>query len=196
MNAPAAGTGRALGYIRVSTQQQSLDAQRDALSLAGVQPRDMYADKSSGARADRPQFLRLLNDAQPGDTITVIGFDRFGRNTALIFQTLNDLTQKGIYVRGLREQVDTSTPAGRMVAGLFSVIAEYERELINERSLAAREARQARGLPTGRPRALSPQAVSQARALHDAGVPVRQIAPTLRCHPATLYRALQAQPPS
>lgn len=187
---PPAPTGRSLGYIRVSTQAQSLDAQRDAITAAGVQSRDIYADKMSGTRADRPEFQRLIQDARPGDSVTVTGFDRFGRNTAQVFQTLADLLSRDIHVHGLRESVNTATPAGRLVAGLFIVIAQWERELIMERSTAAREARARRGLPSGRLRKLTAAQLDHARALRAVGISVREIARSLGVGHATLYRRL------
>jgi DNA invertase Pin-like site-specific DNA recombinase len=186
---PVAHAGQLVGYVRVSTTQQTHAQQVDALTAAGVTGR-IFDDKMSGRRADRPGFLALLNYVRPGDTVVVVGFDRFGRSTAQVFTTLADLLSRGIHVRGLREQVDTSTPHGRMVAGLFIVIAEWERELIAERAAVARQAAQDRGLQTGRPRKLSAADARVLAKLHAAGEPMGELAARFGCGKSTAYRAI------
>lgn len=185
-------TGRLVGYIRVSTVTQTHDQQRDALTAVGVQARDIFAEKVGGAARDRPEFDRLLAYVAPGDTIVVSSFDRFGRSTAQVFSTIDALLARGVQVRGLREQVDTSTAAGRMVAGLFTVIAEYEKALITERSAAAAAARKRRGIAGGRARALTAQQVENLAALRALGWQMQQIAAQYpKVSRATLYRYLK-----
>lgn len=181
--------GELVGYVRVSTTQQTFDQQLDALRAAGVTGR-VFDDKLSGRRADRPGFLAMLAYLRPGDTVVVVGFDRFGRSTAQVFTTLADLLARGIHVKGLREQVDTSTAHGRMIAGLFIVIAEWERELIAERAAAARQAAHDRGLQTGRPRKLSPAAVRRLATLAAAGESVPDLARQFGVGASTAYRVL------
>ena len=127
--------------IRVSTDHQTHDAQRDALQALGVSR--IFADKMSGVCDDRTGYRALLDYVRPGDTIVVTALDRLGRSLTFIVNTVSDLGKRGIYVRTLRDSIDTSTSVGRMLAGLFASLAEYERELIAER---------AKGGPAGRRR--------------------------------------------
>lgn len=179
-----------IGYARVSTERQTLDQQLDELHRAGVPLDRIYTDKLSGRRDDRPGLLALLDYAREGDTVVVIALDRLGRSLSGIIRCLDELTQRGVLIRSLREGIDYSTPTGRMVAGIFASLAEYERTLINERATAAREAAQARGKHTGRPRALTPAQLRQARQLRDGGESMADICKTLGVARSTLYRSL------
>ena len=189
-NLPAAGA--LLGYARVSTGHQSLDAQRDALSAAGVDPARLYSDKLTGlsTREQRPGLAALLDYARPGDTIVVVGIDRLGRNAAEVMLTIRDLRDRGIVLRSLREGIDTANATGRMVAGVLASLAELELELGRERRAAAKAARKARGMPIGRPRKLSPDKLALAERMRADGEPVPVIAATLRVSTATMYRLL------
>jgi DNA invertase Pin-like site-specific DNA recombinase len=151
-----------LGYVRVSTTQQTLDQQFDALTAAGVER--FYADEMSGAVDERPGLRALIEYARPGDVVTVVALDRLGRSLPSIIKTIDDLQARGILIRSLREGVDFSTAVGRMVAGIFASLAEYERSLIKERVAAAREAARIRGRNTGRPPALTREGVLVSRA--------------------------------
>lgn len=177
-----------LGYARVSTDHQSLDQQHDVLNAAGVDR--VFTDKISGTRDDRPGLAALLDYARDGDTVVVVALDRLGRSLAGIVRTVETLRERGVMLRSLREGIDYSSPVGRMVAGIFASLAEYERELIHERAAVARQAARARGKQTGRPRALSPDQVRIARRMRDAGEAVPTICTTLRVARSTLYRAL------
>src|SRR5512132_2129815 len=143
--APATGTktGAQLGYARVSTEHQSLDAQTDVLTAAGVQTDRIYHDKLSGTstREQRPGLAALLDYARPGDAIVVVGIDRLGRNAAEVMTTIRELRDREIVLRSLREGIDTSNATGRMVAGVLASLAELELELGRERRAAARAAR-------------------------------------------------------
>src|SRR5664279_4052906 len=182
-------TGQLVGYIRVSTDHQTHDAQRDALQALGVSR--IFADKMSGARDDRTGYRALLDYIRPGDTIVVTTLDRLGRSLTSIVNTVSDLGKRGIYVRTLRESIDTSTPVGRMLAGLFASLAEYERELIAERARVARQAAAARGRLPGRPRKLPADKVALALRMRAAGESAPTIAAALGVSRATLYRALE-----
>jgi DNA invertase Pin-like site-specific DNA recombinase len=146
----------------------------------------------SGARNDRPGLAELLNYAREGDTITVVALDRLGRSLSHVISTIDCLQARGVVLRSLREGIDYSTSTGRMVAGIFAALAEYERSLINERAAAAREAARARGRQVGRPRALTDETAALARQMRAGGVPVPQIAQQLRVSSATVYRMLAA----
>lgn len=187
-----APTGALLGYARVSTGHQSLDAQADALTAAEVDPQRIYSDKLTGTstREQRPGLAALLDYARPGDTIVVVGIDRLGRNAAEVMTTIRELGQRQIILRSLREGIDTSNATGRMVAGVLASLAELELELGRERRAASRAARKARDMPIGRPSKLSAAQIRQAEALRASGEPVPVIAETLGVSRATLYRAL------
>ena len=189
--APAV-TGTQLGYARVSTSHQSLDQQMDALTAAGVDEGRVYTDKLSGTstRQERPGLAALLDYARQGDAIVVVGIDRLGRNAAEVMTTIRDLGERGIVLRSLREGIDTSNAAGRMVAGVLASLAELELELGKERRTAARDARRARGQSIGRPKALDQSKMALAQRMHASGESANTIATTLGVSRATVYRAL------
>lgn len=184
----ATHTGHLVGYARVSTGHQTLDGQHDALNAAGVDR--IFDDVMSGTRSDRPGLTAALDYVREGDTLVVPALDRLGRSLVDTINTLDALRKRGIYVRALREGIDTSTPAGRMVAGVFASLAELERELIHERASVAREAAKARGKQTGRPKALSEEQVGVARRMRESGESVATITKTLGISRATFYRVM------
>lgn len=189
---PATGTGWLFGYARVSTGHQSLDQQHDALIAAGVDSARIYSDKQSGmsTREQRPGLASLLDKARAGDAIVVVGIDRLGRNASEVMSTIRELGQHGIVLRSLREGIDTSNAAGRMIAGVLASLAELELELGKERRTAAREARKARGLHVGRPKALSAENMALARRMHGNGESATTIAKAVGVSRATVYRVL------
>ncbi|MFL0243400.1 recombinase family protein [Mycobacterium sp. SMC-17] len=185
-------TGQVIGYARVSTGHQSLDAQTDALSAAGVEPTRVYSDQLSGAlrRAQRPGMDALLDYARTGDVIVVTGIDRLGRDAAEVMTTIRELTERGIVLRSIREGIDTGNATGRMIAGVLASLAELELELIRERKAASSAARRARGLSVGRPKALSASKSQLAQRMRESGEPVPVIADALGVSRATVYRVL------
>ncbi len=191
VTAPAA-IGTQLGYARVSTGHQSLDQQLDALTAAGVAANRVYTDKLSGTstREQRSGLAALLDYARKGDAIVVVGIDRLGRNAAEVMTTIRELGERGIVLRSLREGIDTSNAAGRMVAGVLASLAELELELGKERRTAARDARRARGQSIGRPKALDQSKVALAQRMHASGESAGTIASTLGVSRATVYRVL------
>lgn len=180
-------TGVLVGYARISTTQQSLDQQHDALTLAGVTR--TFADTMSGARNDRPQLAALLDYVRTGDTVVVVALDRLGRTVPGIFRTVEQLHAMGVHVRTLREGIDSATPIGRLFMAFFAGIAEYERTLIAERSAVARKAARDRGRLPGRPRAIDPATTADALALRAAGRSIPEIMRALGVKRSTLYRA-------
>ncbi len=177
-----------IGYARISTRHQTLDQQRDALVAAGAQK--IFTDVMSGTRDDRPGLAALLDYAREGDAVVVVALDRLGRSLTGIIQTVQTLTERGVLLRSLREGIDYSTPVGRMLAGIFGALAEYERSLIAERAEAAREAARVRGQRVGRPRAISTDQLRGAQAMRAAGESIPSICRTLGVKRATLYKAL------
>ncbi|MEY7972948.1 recombinase family protein [Saccharomonospora xinjiangensis] len=136
----------------------------------------------------------LLDYAREGDTVAVQSLDRLGRSLSEVVRVADDLLKRGIVLRTLTEGIDYSTATGRMVAGIFASLAEYERTLINERAADARAAAKARGKQTGRPRALTEEQVAFARRMRDAGESIATICETLKVSRATLYRHLGTAP--
>jgi DNA invertase Pin-like site-specific DNA recombinase len=195
MAASATATVSQLGYARVSTGHQSLDQQVDALTAAGVDRVRVYSDKLSGssAREQRPGLASLLDYAREGDAIVVVGIDRLGRNAAEVMTTIRELGERRIVLRSLREGIDTSTPTGRMVAGVLASLAELELELGRERRAAARDARRSRGQSVGRPKALNASNAALALRMHASGESARTIATALKVSRATVYRVLANQ---
>lgn len=178
------------GYVRVSTAHQVHDRQEDALTEAGVQPEHIYRDTISGAKFQRKGLDELLRTAREGDTIVVASLDRLGRSLSQVVATADELHQRGIVLRSIKESIDYSTSVGRMLAGIFASLAEYERALINERAADARAAAKARGKHTGRPRRLDDDQARQLRSLHAAGESVADLCRSFKISRATAYRVL------
>jgi len=180
-----------LGYARVSTSGQDLDAQLGVLAAAGVDSTRIFTDKLSGsARTERPGFAALLDYARAGDTVVVAAIDRLGRSVAEVTRTIADLSERRIVLRALREGVDTGTPAGRAVAAIMATLAELELELGRERRAASRHSRRSRQLPATKPPKLSPDRQEQLRRLAATGEPVTELAAAFGIGRATAYRYL------
>jgi len=177
----------ALGYARVSTSKQTTDLQHDALARAGVDK--VFEDKMSGARDDRPQLQALLDCAREGDVVVVWRLDRLGRSMIQVLQTVELLRKRGVEIKSLHDGLDSSTSTGRMMIGVLASLAQYERELINERAAAARQAAESRGKQTGRPKSLTPEQARQVRTLKESGTSVPELAASFKVSQATIYRA-------
>jgi DNA invertase Pin-like site-specific DNA recombinase len=145
-----------IGYMRVSKTDgsQVLDLQRDALLHAGIEPGHLYGDMASGKRDDRPGLAACLKALRPGDTLVLWKLDRLGRDLRHLINTVHDLTQRGIgfkVLTGHGASIDTTTPSGKLVFGIFAALAEFERELISERTKAGLASARARGRKGGAP---------------------------------------------
>lgn len=141
-----------IGYARVSTFDQTIDLQHDALKAAGAT--SIYEDKASGKNAERPELLHCLKALREGDTLVVWRLDRLGRNLRDLIRVVGELEERSVKLRSVKESIDTSGPTGKLVFHMFAALAEFERELIRERTLAGLEAARARGRRGGRPPAL------------------------------------------
>lgn len=179
-----------VGYARISTRSQSLDQQIDALNEHGVER--IFTDQMSGTRDDRPNLLAMLDYVRAGDVVVVVALDRLGRTLRGILETVATLEQRGVSLRSIRENVDSSTAVGKMVMGIFGTLAEYERTLILERAEVARAAARARGKQTGRPKAMTADQLRTARLMKAQGESVPTICQTLKVARSTLYRELAA----
>src|SRR5918911_5738013 len=142
--------GHLLGYARVSTGDQNLDLQRDALTAAGCYR--VFADTASGALTVRPELDRLLDQLRPGETLVVWKLDRLGRSLRHLVDTVTGLAERGIGFRSLQEAIDTTTPGGKLVFHVFAALAEFERDLIRERTSAGLAAARAPGRHGAAPR--------------------------------------------
>jgi DNA invertase Pin-like site-specific DNA recombinase len=176
-----------IGYARVSTLEQNLDLQLQALKKAGC--RRTFREKISAGNRNRPEFQRMLDQIRAGDTIVVWKLDRLARSTRDLLETMETIQQAGGKFQSLSEPwADTTTHAGRMIMTIFSGIAEFERGLIRERTSAGREAARKRGVRFGRPRKLTPEQENLARRLVSEGKAVRELAVAFKVHAATIYR--------
>ena len=175
-----------IGYARVSTVDQDPALQLDALRAAGCD--ELYEESASGARADRPVLAEAMKYAREGDTIVVWRLDRFGRSLKDLIQKVEALRERGIGFRSLAEAVDTTTSGGQLVFHVFGALAEFERELIRERTMAGLAAARARGRKGGRPPKMTKQKVKQAALLlADPTTDVRAVCETLGVSKSTLY---------
>lgn len=182
-------TGTRLGYTRISTVTQTLDQQNDALAAAGVTK--VFSDIMSGARDDRPGLADLMAYVRDGDTVVVWKLDRLGRNMLHILQTVKELTERGITLVSTSDGIDSSTPAGRMMIGVLGSLAEYERELIKERTALKRAASRTNGTKFGRPRKVDDaEHIATAKRMKADGHTGKDIAKYLGVSRATLYRYL------
>src|SRR5712692_3579249 len=178
-----------IGYARVSTQDQTLDLQTDALTQAGCEK--IFTDTMSGAKSERPGLQDAMNHLRAGDTLVVWRLDRLGRTLKHLIATIPDLSDKGIGFKSLQENFDTTTSGGKLIFHVFGALAEFEREVIRERTNAGLQAARARGRLGGRPKiqSLDPKKVALAKQLYEDGhMPVQEICDTLHIGKATLYR--------
>ena len=183
-----------IGYARLSKADgsQSLDLQRDALVAEGVDPDRIYEDRASGAKDDRPGLASCLRAQREGDVLVVWKLDRLGRNLAHLVGTVQDLSDRGVGLRvlaGQGAQIDTTSAGGRLVFGIFAALAEFERELIRERTMAGLKAARARGRKGGRKFALSKAQVRLAQAaMASRDTSVAELCRELGIGRVTLYR--------
>lgn len=188
-----------LGYARVSTDDQNLDLQIDALTKFGVDRDNIFTDTATGANTDRPGFLSMWKDLRPGDTLVIWKLDRLGRNLSQLIRTAEKIKARGAQLRVLTEAIDTTTPMGMFMFHILGAFAEMERMMIVERTKAGQAAARLRGRHPGRPPAISVELMAEARLLiGDAaeggeGLSVEQAAKRLGVGKSTLYRELEKQ---
>ena len=180
-----------IGYARVSTQDQTPDLQIDALNKAGCE--QIFTDTVSGTKARRPGLEDAFSHLRSGDTLVVWRLDRLGRSLRHLIDTVADLQEKGIGFKSLQENIDTTTSGGKLVFHIFGALAEFEREIIRERTQAGLQAARARGKTGGRPKALTKSKAEMARQLYaDKTHPIDDICQILGISRTTLYRYLKA----
>ncbi len=184
-----------LGYSRVSTNDQNLDLQINNLKKAGCTK--IFTDKISGAKSERPGLEKLYENLRPGDTVIVWKLDRLGRSLTDLIKTINQLHKKEITFKSLTENIDTTTPSGKLIFHIFGSLAEFERGLIKERITAGIEAARAKGIKIGRSKGLTKEAEKKAiiaAALYEKNKwNTKEICTQLNIARGTLYKYLKIQ---
>ncbi len=190
-------TSRLVGYARVSTGQQDLKLQLDALKAAGVAKDNLFTDKVSGSKAARPGLDACLQQLQAGDILLVWRLDRLGRSVRHLIDVVEDLHRRGVKFKSLCDgAIDTTTASGELIFHIFTALAQFERRLIVERTRAGLTAARARGRFGGRPpMALDDPRIQTAKKLHaDKSMVIADICKTLQVSKPTLYRWIAVQP--
>lgn len=178
-----------IGYARVSTVDQNPQAQHEALDDAGATR--IFVDHASGARADRPELAACLDYLRVGDTLVVWRLDRLGRSVAHLIDVVDQLRHRDIEFRSLTEGFDTTTSGGRLVFHVFAAVAEFERQLVRERTMAGLEAARRQGRTGGRPRSMTSERLEAAQLKRQDGHSLRSIATALDVSPSTVGRHLR-----
>jgi DNA invertase Pin-like site-specific DNA recombinase len=178
-----------IGYARVSTQDQNLALQSDALKAAGCDR--IFVEKASGAQRDRPELKAAIDYLRAGDTLVIWKLDRLARSLKQLIETVEVLGEKEICLRSLTEAMDTGTSGGKLIFHVFGALAEFERAILRERTQAGLNAARVRGRTGGRPAGLKDNDLAEARALlRDPEITVAQVAKRLGVAESTLYRHL------
>lgn len=185
---PKERVSQLIGYARVSTDAQTTALQRDALNAAGCDR--IFEEKESGAKRSRPQLEAALEQTVRGDTLVVWKLDRLGRSLRDLLDVSESLRERGIALRSLTEHIDTSTAAGKMLYAVLGAVAQFERDVLRERTIAGIRAAVARGERLGRPPSLTPLQVREAKAMLKRGDSPSHVARVLRIGRSTLYRAI------
>lgn len=182
-----------LGYARVSTRDQDLNLQLDALTAQGCQK--IFQEKITGASKDRPELTRLLEQLREGDTVVIWKLDRLGRSLKDLVALVTEIQAKGAGLQSLNDSIDTTTPQGKLTFHLFAALAEFEREIIRERTMAGLQAARARGRKGGRPKGLSRKAEHLAmiaeKFYKEGELTVTEICQELSISRSTLYSYLR-----
>jgi DNA invertase Pin-like site-specific DNA recombinase len=176
-----------IGYARISTHDQTLTLQKDALEKEGCDR--IFTDTVSGTKAERKGLTEALSHLRAGDTLVVWRLDRLGRSLRHLIDTVTSLHEKGIGFKSLQESIDTTTSGGKLVFHIFGALAEFEREIIRERTLAGLKSARSRGRAGGRPKALTPKQVQMLKHMAaDKSLTVSDICQTLGIGRTTFYR--------
>lgn len=178
-----------IGYARVSTAEQNNDLQIDALQKEGCDR--IFEEKASGAQRDRPELKSALEYARAGDTIVVWKLDRLARSLKQLIETVEDLEKRGIGFKSITESIDTSTSGGKLIFHIFASLAEFERNIIRERTKAGLESARARGRTGGRPSKLSEEDIEVAKTLlKNPEITAKEVAKRMGVSFSTLYRII------
>jgi DNA invertase Pin-like site-specific DNA recombinase len=179
-----------IGYARVSTQDQNLDLQIDALKKEGCER--IYEEKASGGKADRPELTRMLEHLRSGDILVIWKLDRLGRSLRHLIDLVETLKNMGVELVSIQDSVNTATPAGKLTFAIFGALAEFERDIIRERTMAGLAAARARGRKGGRKKALSQSQVEMLLSMtNNKNLPIGEICRQLKISKATYYNYLK-----
>ena len=190
---PEAEQGRLIGYARVSTAEQSLILQTDALTRAGVDADNMHVEKVSGVASKRTGLDAAMMDCRSGDTFVVWKLDRVARSLRDLLDKIEKLEARGVRFRSLTENIDTKTASGRLLVSVIGALAQFERDLIIERTKAGVTAAKARGVKFGRERSLTDAQVREALRMMKSGRSVRSIAAQFGVTTMTIYKWTKAK---
>jgi DNA invertase Pin-like site-specific DNA recombinase len=179
------------GYVRTSTEQQNIELQIEAIKATGVDDRNIYSDKMSGSKRERPQLNALLSKLRDGDTLVIWKFDRLARSMHDLLAITDSLSKKGVQFKSLTEDIDTNSPMGKFAFHLLGALGQFERELIKERINAGIANARAKGKHMGRPRSLTEEQVKVAKEMRKSGSGVMSIARVLGCSRHAIYRVIQ-----
>lgn len=175
-----------IGYARVSTLDQSLDLQIDALNSIGCEK--VFQEKITGAKLDRPELNEAINYARANDVLVVWKLDRLGRSLKDLLAIVSNLERRQIGLRSLHENIDTTTPTGKLIFHIFAALAEFEKDIIKERTNAGLVAAKARGRQGGRPKSLTEKQIALLKTLYeDKNTPISEIAKLLNISKKTIY---------
>ena len=180
-----------IGYARVSTLDQNLDLQIDALKKAGCDK--IYIDKITGGTMERKEFQEMLKYARAGDTIVVWKLDRLGRSLKNLLILIDELKQRQIEFISTTQNIDTSTPTGKVMLSVFGMMAELEKDLVRERTMAGLKSARARGRVGGRPKALTSEQIISLKAIYETKkVPIAEICKMFEIKKPTMYKYLKS----
>ena len=180
-----------IGYARVSTQEQELGLQIDALKKQNIAEENIYHDKISGLKKLRPGLTAALKVLKEGDTLVVWKLDRLGRSLSDLIQIVQDLKKRGVHFKSVTECIDTNSPGGNLIFHMFGAFAEFERKIIQERTNAGLKVAKARGARLGRPKIkANAKCVKSVKQLYDNGLNIHEIAELVGTSTRTIYRRL------
>lgn len=181
------------GYARVSTENQSLDRQTDALTAVGIKEENIYKEKMSGAKSNRPRLNALIETVEKGDVVVVESLSRLGRSAQDLLTIMQTLSDKGVVLKSLKEQLDFGSPQGKLMTHLFALISEFERDVIRNRVIEGVAAARARGRVGGRP-ATPQKTIDKALQMYDRhNLTVSEICRACGISRPTLYKAIRTR---